>query len=185
MSGDQSARILDSRSVYNGKILALDVQRIELPGGKRTDFELVRHPGAAAIVPITAEGDILLLHHYRHATGGWLTEIPAGKLAPGEDPMDCARRECAEETGFEPRQLDPLGWIWTTPGFSNEKIWLFIGRDLEPVASSLEDDEVLRVERVSREQALAMARGGELTDAKSVCALLRLAASEKSPAFGP
>lgn len=182
MSGGGRSRILDSRTVYSGKILGLDVQRIELPGGKRTDFELVHHPGAAAIVPITPTDEVLLLRHYRHATGGWLSEIPAGKLAPGEDPADCARRECGEETGFQPRELLSLGWIWTTPGFSNEKIWLFLGRGLERVESSLEDDEVLRVEPVPLERAVAMARGGELRDAKSVCALLRVAAAGEIPA---
>jgi len=179
VSDDESARVLESRSVYSGKILELDVQQIELPGGKRTDFELVRHPGAAAIVPVTPRDEVLLLRHYRHATGGWLTEIPAGKLAPGEDPADCARRECGEETGFQPRELVSLGWIWTTPGFSDERIWLFLGRGLERVESTLEDDEVLRVEPVPLERAVEMARGGELRDAKSVCALLRVAAARE------
>lgn len=176
MSAEGSARVLRRESIFSGKILELDVERIELPGGKRTDFELVRHPGAAAVVMITEESETVMLHHYRHATGGWLWEIPAGKLAPGEEPEDCARRECGEETGYQPLELTPLGWIWTTPGFSNERIWLFAGRDLAPVESCLEDNEVLVVEKLPLERAVKMARDGSLNDAKSICALLRLSA---------
>lgn len=182
MSSEGRSRVVDSRTVYKGKILGLDVQKIELPGGKRTDFELVQHPGAAAVVMVTEGNEVLLLNHYRHAAGGWLTEIPAGKLSPGEEPAACARRECGEETGFEPRELSSLGWIWTTPGFSNEKIWLFAGRDLMPVRRQLEGDEVLEVESVPLELAVEMARNGELTDAKSICALLRVSVDSECSA---
>lgn len=176
MRDEESARILTRRTAYNGKILDLEIEQIELPGGKRTDFELVRHPGAAAVVMMSEEREVVMLRHYRHATGGWLSEIPAGKLDPGEEPAACARRECGEETGLEPRDLTPLGWIWTTPGFSNEKVWLFLGRNLSAVEPRLDGTEVLRTERVPFDQAVSIARSGELTDAKSICALLRAAA---------
>ena len=140
---------------------------------------MVRHPGAAAVVPVDGEGRVLLVRQYRHATAGWILEVPAGKLDHGETPEACAVREVEEETGFRPRGLVSLGWIWTTPGFTDEKIWLFLARDLAAGRQDLQIDEALSVERVPVQDAIAMASSGEITDAKSVCALLRAASHLK------
>ena len=169
-------KVIDSRSIFRGRVVDLSVERIELPNGNTTELEIIRHPGAAAMVPLTADGDVLLVRQYRYATGGWLLEVPAGKLDPGEPPEVCAARELEEETGLKAGELLSLGWIWTTPGFTDEKIWLFLCRGLEPGHQDLQGDEVLTVERLPLERAIEMAHAGEICDGKSVCALLRAAA---------
>jgi ADP-ribose pyrophosphatase len=127
------------------------------------------------MVPLTNEGDVLLVRQFRYATGSWLLEVPAGKLDPGEAPEACAAREMEEEVGFGPGELISLGWIWTTPGFTDEKIWLYLARDLVPGRQALEGDEVLSVESVPLADAIAKVHAGEICDGKSVCALLRAA----------
>jgi ADP-ribose pyrophosphatase len=171
-------RPTERRQIHRGKVVDLAIERAELPNGEVCDLEVIRHQGAAAIVPLLGD-EVVLVRQYRHATGGWLLEVPAGKLDGGEAPEDCARRELVEETGFRAGQLQPLGWIWTTPGFCDEKIWLFLATDLEPAEQNLEFDEVLSVERLALAEAVAMAINGEMTDGKSICALLRAAAHLK------
>jgi ADP-ribose pyrophosphatase len=157
---------------------------VRLPNGRDVELEIVRHPGAAAVVPVDGDGNVLLVRQYRWATSGWLLEVPAGKLDPGEDPETCARREVEEETGHRPGTLVPLGWIWTTPGFTDEKIWLFRAGDLTATRQALQADEVLQVERVPLGAAVEMAVRGEIADGKSVCALLRAAAAPMSSPCG-
>ena len=170
-------RVLASRKVHDGRIVKLFVEEVRLPNGHTVPLEIVRHPGAAAVVPVDGRGHVILVRQYRHATGGWLLEVPAGKLDhPGEPPEACALREVEEETGFRAGRLEPLGWIWTTPGFTDEKIWLFAARDLTPTRADLQPDEVLTVESLPLEEAVRRAGRGEIVDAKSVCALLRLGA---------
>ena len=166
---------LSSRQIFQGRTIRLDVDRVRLPNGKEMDFEMIHHPGAAAVVPVLANGDVLLVRQYRYATGGWLLEVPAGKLDPGEGPETCAAREVEEETGFKPGNLQPLGLIWTTPGFTDEKIHLFAAFDLTRTKSRPEDDEVIEVIQVPLDEALAMIWRGELCDAKSALALIHAA----------
>jgi ADP-ribose pyrophosphatase len=167
-------RVLSRRAVHDGRIVKLSVDRVLLPNGAECEMEMIRHPGAAAVVPIDAEGRALLVRQYRYATGGWIVEVPAGKLDGGEPPERCARREVEEETGFRAGRLLELGWIWTTPGFTDERIWLYAALDLVATRQRLQQDEVLEIEPVPLRRAVEMARGGELQDAKSVCALLRV-----------
>jgi len=164
---------LERRTVYDGSVVRLTVERVRLPNGTETELELIRHRGAAAVVPVDADGSVLLVRQYRHATGGWLLEVPAGKLDGGESPERCAARELEEEVGMRAGRLDPLGWIWTTPGFTDERIWLYLARDLEQTAQRLEDHEVLSVERMPLDEAVRQALDGEIRDGKTVCALLR------------
>lgn len=164
---------LDSREVYRGRTVNLDVDRVRLPNGKEMDFEMIHHPGAAAVVPLLDDGTVLLVRQYRYATGGYLLEVPAGKLDPGEAPEPCALRETEEEVGYRPGKLQPLGWIWTTPGFADEKIWLYLATDLEPTRQTLGDDEVLSIERMPLREALDKAARGEIHDCKTAIALLR------------
>ena len=169
--------LLTSKPVYPGKVVKLQIDRLALPDGTVTELEIIRHPGASAVLPIDADGRAVMLRQYRHAAGGWIHEVPAGKLDPGESPEACAYREVAEETGFTVGTLEPLGWIWTTPGFTDEKIWLYVGRDLTPTAQQLDHDELLEVVRLDLDEAIAMAARGEIQDAKTVCTLLRAAAA--------
>ena len=168
---------VSTRLIHDGRVVKLSVEQVTLPNGNTVTLEVIKHPGAAAVVPLDGDGNVILVRQYRHATGAWLLEVPAGKLDhPGESPEECARREVEEETGYRAGTLSPLGWIWTTPGFTDEKIWLFLARDVSAGKQDLQPDEALSVEKVPIEQALEMARAGEINDAKSVCALLRAAA---------
>lgn len=170
------ARRLQSHPIYPGKVVDLRLDRVELPNGKVAELEVIRHVGAAAVVPLDDRGRVVLVRQYRYAVDDWLLEVPAGKLDSGEDPETCARRELEEETGFRPLILESLGWIYTTPGFTDEKIWLFLARVLEPARQRLEDDEILEVECLPLADALERARDGRIRDGKTVCALLRAAA---------
>jgi ADP-ribose pyrophosphatase len=160
------------RELYRGRIVHLVAESITLPNGHALDLEIVRHPGASAVVAVTAADEVFLLRQFRHAVGGYIYEVPAGKL-DGEDPLVCAQRELAEEAGVEAAHWLEMGSIVTTPGFSDEVIHLFLARDLRMVAQKLEPNEVLSVERVPFAQALAMCARGDIRDAKSMCALMR------------
>lgn len=164
---------VSSREVYDGRVVRLSVDRVRIPTGKEIELEVVHLSGAAAVVPVDADGKVLMVRQYRYATGGWLVEVPAGKMDPNEEPEACARREVEEETGYRPGRLVPMGWILTGPGFTNEKIWLYLALDLEKTQQHLDEDEVLNVERMELDQAVRMARNGEIVDGKSICALLR------------
>jgi len=166
-------RVLERRSIFVGKVVDLAIERVELPNGNTTELELIRHPGAAAVVPLEADERVLLVRQYRHATGQWLLEVPAGKLDPGETPTTCASREIEEEVGVRAARLDALGWLWTTPGFTDEKIHLYLARDLEAVGQALQADEVLSVVSMPLATAVRKIHAGEIRDAKSICALLR------------
>jgi ADP-ribose pyrophosphatase len=167
--------LLISRPIFRGRVVDLSVDDVRLPNGNVCALETIRHPGASAVVPVDREGRVLLVRQYRWATGGYILEVPAGKLDAGEAPEACARREVEEETGHRARDLTPLGWVWTTPGFSDEKIWLYLATDVEPARQDLQPDEVLTIEAIPFDDAVAMAGNGTIVDAKSICALLRAA----------
>jgi len=169
----KKAKLVSSTKIYEGRVVDLAVDRVILPNGNETEIEIIHHRGAAAVVPVDAERQVFLVRQYRHAAGEWLLEVPAGKLDGGEPPEVCAAREIREEVGREAGTLKPMGWIYTTPGFTDEKIWLYLATDLKPANQALEDDEVLSIVRVPLGEAVALAKRGEITDAKSICALLR------------
>jgi ADP-ribose pyrophosphatase len=160
------------QEIYTGRVVNLAIEDVTLPNGEITRLELMRHPGAAGAVPLFADGTIAILRQYRHAAGGWLWEIPAGKLdVPGEDPLACARRELAEEAGLSAGRWDKLGSILTTPGFCDEIIHLYLARDLTDVERHHERDEVIEVHRMRLEDALARIPTEEIRDTKTVSAL--------------
>lgn len=175
----QDAERLDSRVVHRGKILDLSVDRVRLPNQEVADMEMVHHRGAAAVLPLLADGRALLLTQFRYPTGRWLLEVPAGKLDGDEEPTECARRELVEETGYrldsEAGELHSLGWIWTSPGFTDEKIWLYLAQGLKEASQALERDEVLEVSPMPLEDVVERAGKGEIHDAKTVCTILRAA----------
>jgi ADP-ribose pyrophosphatase len=164
------------REIYAGRVVNLAIEDVLLPNGETTQLELMRHPGAAGAVPLFDDGSIAILRQYRHAAGGWLWEIPAGKLdVAGEDPLACARRELAEEAGLAARRWEKLGSILTTPGFCDEVIHLYLARDLSEVDRHHERDEVIEVHRMGLADALARIPAEEIRDTKTVCALQAVA----------
>lgn len=174
MSKRKGGERLGTREIYKGRTIHVAVDTVRLPNDKEMDIELVHHQGAVAVVPVIGD-EVLMVRQYRYATGGWLLEIPAGKLEPNEKPEACAIRETEEETGYKPAELEPLGWIWTTPGFCDEKIWLFLARGLEETRQELDEDEVLEPERMPLREAVEKAARGEIHDSKTAVALLRAA----------
>jgi ADP-ribose pyrophosphatase len=170
------AETIASRVAFQGRTIRVLEERVRIPNGNEVALDVVRHPGAAAVVPLDVDGHVLMVRQYRHTVGGWLLEVPAGKLSPGEPPEACAHRELEEEAGVRAGTLRPLGAIYVSPGFCDEKIWLYLATDLAPGRQALEDDEALLLERVPFADALRRARSGEIEDAKSTCALLRAAA---------
>jgi len=166
-------RLLEKRQLYK-KELEFALERVCLPNRTEIELEMVRHPGAAAVVPFINEQEILLIHQYRWATGGWIYEIPAGKLRPDESPRQCAERELAEEIGQRAGKLQSLGSIWTVPGFSDELIHLFMASDLSAVPIAHDPDELIEIRRVPLHNVFEMVLQGDLCDSKSLSALLKV-----------
>jgi ADP-ribose pyrophosphatase len=150
-------------------------ERVTLPNGRVAQLDIVHHPGAAAVVPFVSADDVLLIRQFRHAAGGTILEVPAGKLDPGDTPESCAARELEEEAGRRAGRLEKLGWIFTTPGFTDEVIHLFAAFELELVPTRHEDDEVIEVVQLPFAEALELVWRGELPDAKSAMALVHAA----------
>ncbi len=173
---------LGGREVYDGRVVHLTVDRVRFPDGSEGNLELIRHPGAAAVVPFldppgSSDPEILLLLQYRYASGGYLYEVPAGLPAgPDEAWADCARRELTEETGYVAAQVQYLTRIYTTPGFTNEVIHLFTATGLTAGDAARDPDEFITVQAVPFSRALEMVRAGEIVDCKTVAALLYTAA---------
>jgi 8-oxo-dGTP pyrophosphatase MutT (NUDIX family) len=166
--------VTDSKTlVYSGKIVELYLETVRLPNGALAQLEIVRHPGGAAVVALDRDNRVCLLHQYRHAVGGWVWELPAGKLDPGEPPFATAQRELAEEAGVHAARWEPLGKIISSPGVFTEVVHLFLARDLSSVPASAEEHEVFELHWVPLEEALAWAVSGELTDAKTLVGLFR------------
>ncbi len=158
--------------VQHGFQVVVSKERFTLPSGRELELDIVKHPGAAAIVPFISDTDILLIRQYRHATRDTILEVPAGKIDAGESPSETAARELEEEVGQRAGRIEELGWIWTTPGFTDEKIYLYAGFDLEAADSRPEDDEIIEAFRISLDEALDLIWRGELTDAKSALTLI-------------
>lgn len=160
-----------SDRVHTGRVFTLYRDQITLPNGVETTLEVIRHPGAAAIVPLTDDGRVLLIRQYRYAVDDWIWEIPAGTLEAGETPLACARRELVEETGFSAERWQPLGVITPLPAYSDEKIHLFRAEVLAPAESRLDADEIVEVHAVVIEETLAMIAAGTICDAKTIAGL--------------
>ena len=163
---------MSKRRVQRGAQFELVTELVELPNGRYVDLDLVRHPGAAAVVPFLDRDRILMIRQYRYAIGGEILEIPAGKLDSGETPEDCAARELLEETGYRAGRLEKLGAIWTSPGFTDEVIHLFSAFDLEAAKQQLEPDEIIELIPMPLTEALDTMRRSAIFDGKSATALL-------------
>jgi ADP-ribose pyrophosphatase len=168
---------ISSNRVYDGRIVKVDVDTVLAPDGSKLSLEMVRHPGAAAVVPLLSDVGsedpiVLLIRQFRYATGGTIWEIPAGVLESGEEPLDCARRELLEEVGAQARELTHLTTIYTTPGFTDELIHLFLATGITVGETQHQGDEFIEVEPRPISNALEMIRDGEIVDSKTITALL-------------
>ena len=169
-----------TRRVHTGRVLNLDIDTVRFPDGSTGDLEVIRHPGAAAVVPLASPADsadpvVLLLRQFRYAAGGPVWEIPAGRLEPGEAPDACAQRELREEAGARAGRLERLTTIWTTPGFTDETIHLFLATELTMVEVNREPDEFIEVVARPLSEVLTAIKRGEISDAKTVVAILYMA----------
>lgn len=170
------------RRVHQGRVIALDIDTVRYPDGSTGEMEVIRHPGASAVVPVLgdaheADPTLLLIQQYRYATGGMLFEIPAGRLDAGEDPAVCAARELREETGCVAAQVTHLFTMFTTPGFTDEVIHLYAATGLTRGAAAREAHEFIELLEVPLSAALAMVDRGEIRDAKTALGLLYFARS--------
>ena len=166
---------ITSTRVYSGRVISVEVDRVRFPDGSVGELEMVRHSGASAVVPILEGGEdprILLIKQYRYAADGYVYEIPAGRLGSAESPEECAMRELREETGYSAKRLQRLTTIYTTPGFTDERINLFVADGLTSGNAAPEHDEFLELYPVLLSNAVSMIRSGEIVDGKTAVGLL-------------
>ena len=164
---------ISGQRVYEGKILDLEVDRVRLPGGGETVREVVRHRGAVVVLPLHEDGRIEFVRQFRYPMGEVLLELPAGKLDAGEDPVSCASRELAEETGWKPTEIHELGSIFTTPGFTDEVLHAFVATPLAAAPEVAQDpDEAIDNVTMTVEEALESCRSGGIRDSKTMATLL-------------
>jgi len=160
-----------TRNVYRGKVVTLNIETVRLPNGATVELEIVRHPGAAAVVPMKDDDTVILIRQFRHAADGFIYEIPAGKLHPGEDPQLCAARELEEEIGYRAGSLELLTSMFTAPGFADEVIHVYLGTGLAAGAQRLDPDEVLEIVEMPLEKAMALITDGTIRDGKTIIGL--------------
>lgn len=164
-------RGLTQESVYRGKMLKIRVDTVALPDGEIANREIVEHPGAVAVVPLTDDGQVVLVRQFRYAINRITLEIPAGKLEWGEDPDATCRRELAEETGLEATSLDKLTEIVVAPGYSSERLTLYKATGLKPVVAKPDADEFIETVTMPVAEVQQMILRGEIQDAKTIIAL--------------
>jgi len=170
---------LGGRRLYHGRILRLEVDRVRMPDGVETMREVVRHPGAAVVVPVLSDGRVVLVRQFRYPVGKVFLEVPAGKLAwGGEDPLACARRELEEETGYRAGEWRLLTAFFSAPGFTDERMHCFLATELELSGRPKPDeDECLQVETLPLVEAVRRVHSGEVEDGKTIIGLLLAAAA--------
>lgn len=160
-----------TRNIYTGKVITLNIDCVQLPNGVTVELETIRHPGAAAVVPVKDDGTVVLIRQFRHAAGGFIYEIPAGKLAPGEDPLHCAARELEEEVGYRASSFELLSSIFTVPGFADEVIHIYRATGLTKGQQQLDRDEVLEVIEMPLSEAIGKIEDGTIRDGKTIVGL--------------
>ncbi len=160
-------------SIYKGHVVHLQREGVDMPDGRSVDFEVVRHDPATAILAIDSEGRVIFVHQFRHALGKQIWEIPAGIMEEGEEPLNCAKRELREETGFTAARWDSLGMMYTAPGFCDEIIHLFLAHDLSAGSQELDTNEFLQPHSIPMDQVREMVASGEISDCKTIVSLYR------------
>ncbi|MCP4694235.1 MAG: NUDIX hydrolase [Desulfobacterales bacterium] len=181
----RKARVNSSAIIHRGRVFTLSRENVTLMNGVTMDVDVIRHPGAAAIVPRISEKNILLIRQYRHAIGDYIWEIPAGTLDPNETIETCAKRELTEETGHAAGEMQKIGEIVPVPGYSDERIHIFLADNLTPSHQNLDADEVLDVHEIPFSDAISMIQAGEIMDSKTISGLyMALPRFEKRRSLG-
>ena len=165
-------RVEAEKELFRGRIIRLVERKLLLPNGRRTTYHIVLHPGAVAIVPVHANGDVVLLKQFRPTIGKEIYEIPAGTMEKGEAPLATAKREIIEETGFKAKRWEKIADFYTAPGFCDERMHVYLARDLTPAQADGDEDEILRPVRMSIDAALKLIKTRRIRDAKSIAGLL-------------
>ncbi len=166
-------KVNQRRVVHTGRVFDFTVENVTFADGLTFDLEVIRHPGASAVVALTEDHQVLMLRQYRHAIGNYIWEIPAGTFSGREEPLACARRELIEETGYRANSWEPMGAVTPLAGYSDERIYLFLARELAPAEQNLDPDEILEVHRVPLESVSRMIANGQIEDAKTIAGLFR------------
>jgi ADP-ribose pyrophosphatase len=169
--GKDPPEVLDTEEVYHGRVIDVSVYTVR-ENEVTYKREVVHHPGGAGVVALFDDGTIALVRQYRHPTVRYVLELPAGRLSPPELPEECASRELEEEIGVRPGRMEKLAEFFTTPGFCEEKLWVYLATDLIATQQNLEGDEMLDIVRVSFSRALEMIEDGEIEDAKTIIGLM-------------
>ena len=167
-------KMVENKRAFDGILLHLDVDTVALPDGHTAIREVVRHPGGVCVLPLHADGTVSVVRQYRYPYGEVVTELPAGKLEPGEDPFDAIKRELSEETGFTAGEWFEMGLFYPTPGYTDERLHLYFARDLTSGATHPDEDEFLEGDRVSLDELLNQVMTGQLKDGKSIALILKV-----------
>ncbi len=162
---------MNTKNIHKGRVVTLNIETVTLPNGKEVDLEVIRHPGASAVVPLKDDGTVVLIRQFRHAAGGFIYEIPAGTLKDGEAPEVCAARELEEEIGYRATELDHLTSILPAPGYTDEVIHIYEGTGLTKSVQNLDHDEVLEIVEMPLAQAVGEIATGRIRDSKTIIGL--------------
>lgn len=166
-------KTLEEKAIFDGRIIHISLDKVELPNGRESTREVVKHPGGVGIAALTENGEVLLVNQFRYPYKSEILEIPAGKLNPGEDPLECGKRELHEETGASAAEYISLGKLLPSPGYTNEIIHLYLAKGLTYGKQQPDEDEFLDVVKLPLEKAVQMVMSGELKDSKTQVALLK------------
>lgn len=164
---------IDTKRIYEGRVISVRVDKVELPDGRISDREIVEHHGGVGVIPVTEDGEVFMVSQYRIAAGSMMLEIPAGKLEKGEDPLECGKRELIEETGYAGSEFIPLGEYYATPGYCQEKLTIYLARGLEWQGQNLDDGEFLNVKKYRLDDLYKMVMNNEIYDCKTAIAILK------------
>lgn len=162
-----------TKRIYEGRVINVRVDKVELPDGRISNREIVEHHGGVGVIPVTEDGEVFMVSQYRIAAGSMMLEIPAGKLEKGEDPLECGKRELIEETGYAGSEFIPLGEYYATPGYCQEKLTIYLARGLEWQGQNLDDGEFLNVKKYKLDDLYKMVMNNEIYDCKTAIAILK------------
>ena len=164
-------KVISRKSIFKGKVIDLSVETVAFPK-QQVEMECIKHPGGAAVVPVLPDESVVLIKQYRHCIGDTIWEVPAGRLEPGEKPLDCAKRELEEEVGYKADHIKKLTEIYSAPAYCTEIIAIFLATGLTPGVQRLDDDEIIKVVKLPLEEAVEKVKSGEIRDTKTVVGLL-------------